>query len=78
MNEISTAGVNGYILERGCDPARIMALTFTKKAASEMKERIAVMVGERKARRLYLSLIHIFFLINYEYYLVFYCRAILT
>ncbi|HAY18751.1 MAG TPA: AAA family ATPase, partial [Rikenellaceae bacterium] len=28
-----------YILERGCDPARIMALTFTKKAATEMKER---------------------------------------
>ena len=40
-----------YILERGCDPARIMALTFTKKAATEMKERIAVMVGDRKAGR---------------------------
>ena len=29
------------LLERGEDPSRIMALTFTKKAAGEMKERIA-------------------------------------
>ena len=39
-----------YILEKGCEPSRILALTFTKKAASEMKERIALMVGENKAR----------------------------
>lgn len=51
-----------YILERGCDPARVMALTFTKKAASEMKERIAVMVGERKARRLYMGTFHSIFI----------------
>lgn len=51
-----------YILERGCDPARIMALTFTKKAAKEMKERIAVMVGERKARRLYMGTFHSIFI----------------
>ena len=51
-----------YILERGCDPARVMALTFTKKAATEMKERIAVMVGERKARRLYMGTFHSIFI----------------
>ena len=33
-----------FILEKGCPPDRIMALTFTKKAATEMKERIAAMV----------------------------------
>ena len=51
-----------YILEKGCDPAMILALTFTKKAASEMKERIALMVGERKARRLYMGTFHSVFI----------------
>ena len=47
-----------YILEQGCDAARILALTFTKKAATEMKERIASMVGERKARKLRMGTFH--------------------
>ena len=51
-----------HILERGCEPSEILALTFTKKAASEMKERIAVMVGERKARRLYMGTFHSVFI----------------
>ena len=51
-----------YILERGCDPSEILALTFTKKAASEMKERIALMVGEKKARRLYMGTFHSIFI----------------
>ncbi|MBQ8422297.1 MAG: UvrD-helicase domain-containing protein [Bacteroidales bacterium] len=51
-----------YILERGCDPSRVLALTFTKKAASEMKERIALMVGERRARRLYMGTFHSVFI----------------
>ena len=51
-----------YAIERGADPSRILALTFTKKAASEMKERIGRMVGERKARRLYMGTFHSVFI----------------
>ena len=51
-----------YILEKGCDPSQVLALTFTKKAASEMKERIALMVGEKKARSLYMGTFHSVFI----------------
>ena len=51
-----------YILEKGCDPSQVLALTFTKKAASEMKERIALMVGEKKARKLYMGTFHSVFI----------------
>lgn len=51
-----------YILAKGCGPDRIMALTFTKKAASEMKTRIAAMVGEKKARKLFMGTFHSVFI----------------
>ncbi|MCR5561197.1 MAG: UvrD-helicase domain-containing protein [Bacteroidales bacterium] len=48
-----------YILAtEDIDPARILALTFTKKAAGEMKQRIAVMVGDRRAARLVMGTFH--------------------
>ena len=51
-----------WLLENGTEPSRILALTFTKKAAGEMKERIAAMVGDRKARRLYMGTFHSVFI----------------
>ena len=51
-----------YMIDRGTDPSRILALTFTKKAAGEMKERIAQMVGDRKARRIYMGTFHSVFI----------------
>lgn len=49
------------LLANDVDPGRILALTFTKKAAGEMKERIASMVGERRARRLVMGTFHAVF-----------------
>ena len=51
-----------YILSMGYDPSGILALTLTKKAASEMKERIALMVGEKRARKLYMGTFHSIFI----------------
>ncbi|MBR5076297.1 MAG: UvrD-helicase domain-containing protein [Bacteroidales bacterium] len=42
-------------------PARVLALTFTKKAAGEMKERIAAMVGDRGVRRVVMGTFHAVF-----------------
>ena len=50
------------ILSQGHDPASILALTFTNKAAREMKERIASLIGEGRARRLYMGTFHSIFI----------------
>lgn len=41
-----------YLLQLGLPPYSILALSFTNKAAREMKERIAAFTGEQTARRL--------------------------
>lgn len=47
-----------YLLKRGLHPTTILALTFTNKAAREMKARIAAMVGEKTARYLWMGTFH--------------------
>ena len=51
-----------YLIEQGVPPERILALTFTKKAAGEMKDRIAQLVGERQARRIWMGTFHSVFI----------------
>lgn len=50
-----------YMLSAGVEPSRILALTFTKKAAIEMKERIEALVGGRSARRVVMGTFHAVF-----------------
>ncbi|WP_228851294.1 ATP-dependent helicase [Aegicerativicinus sediminis] len=50
-----------YLMNGGVDPFNILALTFTNKAAREMKSRIATIVGESEAKNLWMGTFHSIF-----------------
>ena len=47
-----------YLMHKGVDPFNILALTFTNKAAREMKSRIASIVGNSEAKNLWMGTFH--------------------
>ncbi len=47
-----------YLMQQGVDPFNILSLTFTNKAAREMKERIAAVVGQSEAKNLWMGTFH--------------------
>ena len=57
-----------YLLQQGLPPQSILALTFTNKAAREMKERIASLTDGQTARRLWMGTFHSIFsrILRYE------------
>lgn len=50
-----------YLMQQGIDPFNILSLTFTNKAAREMKNRIAKIVGESEAKNLWMGTFHAVF-----------------
>lgn len=58
---VLTYRVAYLIKEKGIDPFNILSLTFTNKAAKEMKERIARIVGDSEAKNLWMGTFHSIF-----------------
>lgn len=50
-----------FLLENGISPSNILVLTFTNKAAREMKERINILVGDKYSRYLWMGTFHSIF-----------------
>ena len=50
-----------HLLAQGCDAGRILALTFTNKAANEMRQRVCSVAGESVAARLWMGTFHSIF-----------------
>ena len=57
-----------HLMEQGIDAFNILSLTFTNKAAKEMKERIASVVGESESKNLWMGTFHSVFarILRYE------------
>ncbi len=47
-----------HLLEKGVDPFNVLALTFTNKAAREMKERVIQLIGDGEARNVWMGTFH--------------------
>ena len=47
-----------YLMSEGIDPFNILSLTFTNKAAREMKTRISTIVGDSEAKNLWMGTFH--------------------
>lgn len=50
-----------HLIQLGVDPFHILSLTFTNKAAKEMKERIGKLVGDNEARNIWMGTFHSIF-----------------
>jgi DNA helicase-2/ATP-dependent DNA helicase PcrA len=48
----------GYLIEQGVDPSHILAVSFTNKAADEMAERVAHLIGQKAADEVHMSTFH--------------------